>query len=366
MPAAGRIEPNERIHTTPRWVVQFLALCCVGLIPWTIALAVTLPRHYLVADWPLAWTGFDFILFGCLSTTAWALWKQRQVAVLASMITSVLLGCDAWFDILTAIGGRCLMVSIATAMLAELPLAMLLALISIRLLQANAQVARGLEPNAALPSVWRTPLISARWADPPKHSTSAAESPAHGIRNDPDDALRTLDAEKGKAPLGDAAPFTGDRARAEAIAQEPFLRARRQVPGLLQDRRPVRALPPWMTRRLLINAALASSSRPMAERSPIGVRDCRCGVGAPRLRGSGLGLCRTKIEPTRSPTALALGDEQALGTHTDWTVEVAQHAGGQANTTWRDGRLRLQTDPRSDGLAVQVHSEFGIDEVPVG
>ena len=105
MPTAGRIGPNERVDATPRRVVQFLALCCVGLIPWTIALAVTLPRHYLVADWPLAWTGFDFILFGCLSTTAWALWKQREVAVSASMITSVLLGCDAWFDILTAMGG---------------------------------------------------------------------------------------------------------------------------------------------------------------------------------------------------------------------------------------------------------------------
>jgi hypothetical protein len=266
MPTAGRIEPNERIDTTPRWVVQFLALCCVGLIPWTIALAVTLPRHYLVADWPLAWTGFDFILFGCLSTTAWALWKQRQVAVSASMVSSVLLGCDAWFDILTAIGGRCLIVSIATATLAELPLAVLLALISIRLLQANAQVARGLEPNAALPSVWRTPLINSRWADPPEHSKSAAASPAHGFLSDADDALGTRYAEQGKAPLGYAEPFTGDRGRAEGVVQEPFPRARRQDPGLLEDGRTVRALPPWMARRLLINAALASSSRPMGDR----------------------------------------------------------------------------------------------------
>jgi hypothetical protein len=263
IPAPRNIRPREGIATSPRWVVRILALCCVGLIPWTIALAATLPRQYLVADWPLAWTGFDVILFGCLSTTAWALWKQRQVAVPASMITSVLLVCDAWFDILTAIGGRCLIVSIATAILAELPLAVLLAVISIRLQQANAQVARGLEPSAALQSVWRTPLINSRWADPPEHTTSAAASRAHSARYDPDDALRTLDAEQGKAPLGNAEHFAAEPGRAEDVVQEPFLSASHQAPGLLEDRRSVRALPPWMTRRLLINAALASSSRPM-------------------------------------------------------------------------------------------------------
>jgi hypothetical protein len=174
IPTARRTGPNEGIDPAPSWVVRFLGLCCVGLIPWTIALAVTLPRHYLVADWPLAWAGFDVILFGCLSTTAWALWKQRQVAVPASMITAVLLACDAWFDILTAIGGRCLIVSIVTAMLVEIPLAVLLALISTRLLQASMRVARGLEPNAALHSVWITPLITS--ADRP-------QIPARSVRS---------------------------------------------------------------------------------------------------------------------------------------------------------------------------------------
>lgn len=160
VPTPGSIRPDDGIDPAPRWVVRFLGLCCVGLIPWTIALAVTLPRHYLVADWPLAWAGFDVVLFACLSTTAWALWKQRQVAVPASMITSVLLVCDAWFDILTAIGGRCLIVSIATALFAELPLAVLLGLISSRLLRAAMRAARGLEPDAACQSVWLTPLIT--------------------------------------------------------------------------------------------------------------------------------------------------------------------------------------------------------------
>jgi hypothetical protein len=143
-----------------RWIVRFLALCCLALVPWTIGLAVTLPRSYLVGNWPLAWTGFDLILLGCLSTTAWALWMQRQVAVPAALITSALLLCDAWFDIITAHSGRCLMVSVATAVFGEVPIAILLGFISIRLQRAGVRVARGAETAAALQSLWRTPLIT--------------------------------------------------------------------------------------------------------------------------------------------------------------------------------------------------------------
>ena len=161
LPTAKEVPSRQEQGPARRWVVRFLALCCVALIPWTIGLAVTLPRSYLVGNWPLAWTGFDVILLGCLSTTAWALWKQRQVAVPASMITSALLLCDAWFDILTAHGGRCLAASIATAVFGELPIAVLLGAISLRLLHANVRAARGAEPDAASQPLWRTPLINA-------------------------------------------------------------------------------------------------------------------------------------------------------------------------------------------------------------
>jgi hypothetical protein len=158
--AADDLHAKPRRVASRRWIVRFLALCCLGLVPWTIGLAVTLPRSYLVGNWPLAWTGFDVILLGCLSTTAWALWKQRQVAVPASMITSVLLLCDAWFDILTAHGGRCLMLSIATAVFAEVPIAILLGVISVRLQHASVRVARRVESHTAFQPLWRTPLIT--------------------------------------------------------------------------------------------------------------------------------------------------------------------------------------------------------------
>jgi hypothetical protein len=126
---------TNHVDAAPQWVVRLLAVCCLGLIPWTVGLAVTLPHSYLVANWPLAWTGFDVILLGCLATTAWTLHKQRYAAVHASMTTSALLFCDAWFDVLTARGSLCRTVSVATAILAEIPLALMLSLISVRLLR---------------------------------------------------------------------------------------------------------------------------------------------------------------------------------------------------------------------------------------
>jgi hypothetical protein len=137
-------------------IALFLALCSLFLIPWTIGLAVTLPRSYLVGNWPLAWTGFDIVLFACLGTTAWGLWKQRQVAAVASLVTSVLLLCDAWFDIVTAHGGRCLAMSVATAVFAEIPIAVLLGLVSVRLLRANQRTLLGAEAQSD--SLWRAPL----------------------------------------------------------------------------------------------------------------------------------------------------------------------------------------------------------------
>jgi hypothetical protein len=157
---AEDFRPSPRIQAARRWVVRFLALCCVVLVPWTVGLAVTLPRHYVAGNWRLAWTGFDVALLACLSITAWALWRQRQVLVPVALITSVLLLCDAWFDVFTADGHRDLIVSLATALLAEVPLAVLLLVISVRQLHDSVRVARGLEPDEPIAPLWRTHLIT--------------------------------------------------------------------------------------------------------------------------------------------------------------------------------------------------------------
>ena len=166
---------NSEVDACTHWVVRLLAVCCIGLIPWTIGLALTLPHTYVVANWPFAWTGFDVIILGCLATTAWALRKQRHVAVPASITTSVLLFCDAWFDILTAHGGLCRTLSIATAVLIEIPLALVLCVISGRLLRASASAG---VIDAAHSSIWRTPTPGSG-----RSAASGTRTPSHDSRN---------------------------------------------------------------------------------------------------------------------------------------------------------------------------------------
>jgi hypothetical protein len=156
---------NPAVATVPagrggvsRRSVFFLVACAAGLIPWTVGLAVTLPRRYVVGTWTLTWTGFDVALIGCFAVTAWALWKQRQIALPAAITTAVLLLCDAWFDLLTAHRGGGLLVSATTAVFGEIPIAIVMAVIAARLLRANAQAARDAALGRQVTSLWRTPL----------------------------------------------------------------------------------------------------------------------------------------------------------------------------------------------------------------
>jgi hypothetical protein len=120
--------------------LTFLLASCLGLIPWIVFLAVTLPRHYRTGHWGIAWTGFDIALLIALSATAWAVWLRRQVAIVCALVTGTLLVCDAWFDLMFSWGGRNFWVSVATAGLAELPLAALMFFLAWRLLAFTIQV----------------------------------------------------------------------------------------------------------------------------------------------------------------------------------------------------------------------------------
>jgi hypothetical protein len=51
--------------------IVFLLVCAVGLVPWTVGLAVTLPARYVVGSWTLTWAGFDTALVVCFAVTAW-------------------------------------------------------------------------------------------------------------------------------------------------------------------------------------------------------------------------------------------------------------------------------------------------------
>jgi hypothetical protein len=136
--AGALADPLEK-HRRLRFLT-FLVASCICLIPWIVFLAVTLPRHYKTGHWGVAWTGFDLALLSALVATAWAIWRRRQIAIVCALVGGTLLVCDAWFDLTFSWGGPDFWLSVATALLGELPLAALMFYLAWRLLSFTVQV----------------------------------------------------------------------------------------------------------------------------------------------------------------------------------------------------------------------------------
>src|SRR5246127_1648372 len=89
------------------------------------------------------------------------------------------------------------------------------------------------------------------------------QAPGDELPGDPDAAIRQLYAQYAKALYGYVEQFCPDRASADDIVQETFIRAWRHLPQLTADDRPIR---PWLyrvARNLLIDANRAARARPM-------------------------------------------------------------------------------------------------------
>ena len=99
----------------------------IGLILWIVFLAITLPANYVAL-------GFDVLLVAFMVTTGVLVFLRRRLVLLTAFTTGVLLICDAWFDVMTA-GTHNLWVSALTATLVELPLAIILITIALRILR---------------------------------------------------------------------------------------------------------------------------------------------------------------------------------------------------------------------------------------
>ena len=93
--------------------------------------------------------------------------------------------------------------------------------------------------------------------------TAITDAPPGGLDGDPDAVIRQLYSHHAKALHGYVQKFCPDRASADDIVQETFIRAWRHLPQLSADDRPVR---PWLfrvARNLLIDANRAARARPM-------------------------------------------------------------------------------------------------------
>jgi hypothetical protein len=112
-----------RVKTVPWWVGPAFAVLAIGAVPWVIFLAVTLPRHATFAHYRAVWVGFDAALVVVLALTAYMAWRGHAYVALSSTAAATMLLVDAWFDVMTTPRGHGLLLSLALAVLVELPLA---------------------------------------------------------------------------------------------------------------------------------------------------------------------------------------------------------------------------------------------------
>ncbi|MCU1656728.1 MAG: hypothetical protein JWO57_1384 [Pseudonocardiales bacterium] len=105
------------------WV---LAAVVLGLVGWIVVLGLSLPSSASTREWRLVWIGFDVGELAALLVTLWAIYRSRQIAIPAALITGTLFICDAWFDVVLSWGTSGWWLSVVSAAFVELPLAAVL------------------------------------------------------------------------------------------------------------------------------------------------------------------------------------------------------------------------------------------------
>jgi len=150
--------------TSWRWdlLLVLIIIGCVLLAAWIGYLVVSLPAFYRAGSWRGAWVGFDLAELAAFAATGWAAWKRRQILIICLIVLATLLLCDAWFDVVLDARTAGFVSSLASALLVEVPIAVIAVLVARRLLRlAIGQVIRYEGGDGPVPSLWKIPLFTA-------------------------------------------------------------------------------------------------------------------------------------------------------------------------------------------------------------
>ena len=116
-------EPEPLVPPPPSWVAPVFVVMGIGLLPWTVVLALTLPARHGIHHYGLAWTGFDIALAVTLLVTGIGAYRRAAWLQGVAAASATLLICDAWFDVLSSTSRRETLIAVALALLVELPVA---------------------------------------------------------------------------------------------------------------------------------------------------------------------------------------------------------------------------------------------------
>jgi len=133
---------------------------CILLAAWIGYLAVSLPTFYRAGSWRGAWVGFDIAELVVFAMTGWAAWRRRQVLIMCLIVLATLLLCDAWFDVVLNTRTAGFLGSLLSALLVEVPIAVIAVIVARRLLRITVgQVIKYEGGSGPVPSLWKVPLF---------------------------------------------------------------------------------------------------------------------------------------------------------------------------------------------------------------
>jgi len=125
----------------PTWAAVFYVIISIGMIPWVLYLAISLPANHTTRNWDIIWVGLDIAEITALLVTAWLAKIKSLYVIFFAIITGTLFLMDAWFDILSYHSGSAgFNNALLMAIFGELPLATLsylLAISSIKKLKSS-------------------------------------------------------------------------------------------------------------------------------------------------------------------------------------------------------------------------------------
>jgi hypothetical protein len=157
---APRLLDDPKAKRRRKLALTLVIGCCIFLAAWIGVLAVTLPTRYSSSGWRGAWVGFDVALLLAFASVAWTAWRGKQLLIVCLIVTATLLCCDAWFDLTLDWGTGGFWFSLFSALVAELPLAILLALGARRLLRLTVATEMALEGMPGpVPPLWQVALL---------------------------------------------------------------------------------------------------------------------------------------------------------------------------------------------------------------
>jgi len=62
--AALGVMPKQITLPLPPWLGPLAVCCALGIVPWVVYLAVTLPGRQRAVDYDIAWVGYDAVMGG--------------------------------------------------------------------------------------------------------------------------------------------------------------------------------------------------------------------------------------------------------------------------------------------------------------